>query len=701
MNSPLRRRLRNSIPIIVLIVGGALSLFVFFAARTMQERHARSVLELRADWRSSDLISKLRDAAVPLGELANLASVQKDIAEEDYRRFAIQARANRPVDRLAWAPVEHAGEAATLPLRFEATFDGEPMPAGTDLIADPHARRAFERARDEGIPIALPQAGNGADFLIFWPVYADTATPDSAAARRSATIGAIVGEFHADRVLAFAMRDTPGVVETLSLFIDPAQESAAAPPAAVYDVASGMVRVGTEALGGEERGGLRMIRSAQQFGANWRLVFDFTPAAVASLQSAAPWSYLLLALALTLLLASYLAIERRHHERIEGIVASRTRDLRQTTLQLRAIIESSPLAIGYLDPELRVMAWNRAAEEVFGYRTDEILGKSYYLLTPPGERAVFDENFARVAHGEVLRGVEVRRARKDGTVFEARVCAAPFHEADGRLQGVVFAIEDVTERNRAQQQLERAQKMEAIGQLTGGLAHDFNNILAVIIGNLDLIHEELRPASAIYSYCDDALAAALSAAELVKRLLAFSRRQPLRPEPTDLAEIVENMRPLLKRTLGEQIRMEFRTAPVRWLAIADPSQIENAILNLAVNARDAMPNGGVLAIEQGNVEVDAEFAAAVGDLPIGQYVVIAVSDTGHGMTPDIAARAFDPFFTTKPVGSGSGLGLSMVIGTIKQLGGTAKIYSEPGVGTTVRLYLPRARSASETSEAPN
>ena len=252
---------------------------------------------------------------------------------------------------------------------------------------------------------------------------------------------------------------------------------------------------------------------------------------------------------------------------------------------------------------------------------------------------------------------------------------------------------EIAERNMAQRQLARAQKMEAVGQLTGGLAHDFNNILGAIIGNLDIASEQIARDSPAYGHCDAALDAALSAAELVKRLLAFSRRQPLRPQPTNLAEVIANVLPLLERTLGEHIRVTTASNPHAWLAMADPDQIESAILNLAINARDAMPSGGVLRIEQHDIAVDEAYTLAVEDLKIGDYVLLTINDTGSGMRPEIVARAFDPFFTTKAPGAGSGLGLSMVFGTMKQLGGTARIYSEVGLGTTVMLYMPRAPDA--------
>jgi nitrogen-specific signal transduction histidine kinase/CheY-like chemotaxis protein len=271
----------------------------------------------------------------------------------------------------------------------------------------------------------------------------------------------------------------------------------------------------------------------------------------------------------------------------------------------------------------------------------------------------------------------------------------PIHDSDGHIAKLAGTVQDITERRFTEQQLSQAQKMETVGQLTGGLAHDFNNIMGAVIGNLDMVMESVPPGSSADECCRTALDAALSGAELVKRLLAFSRRQTLQPRPIRLDETIASVLPLIKRTLGEQISIETQLAPSLWSAIADRVQLETAILNLTVNARDAMPSGGTLTIETSNVAVDAAFSNAAGDLKPGEYVVISVSDTGSGMPPEVLNRVFEPFFTTKPPGAGSGLGLSMVFGTMQQLGGSVHIYSEAGVGTTVRLYLPRARVSDD------
>ena len=247
--------------------------------------------------------------------------------------------------------------------------------------------------------------------------------------------------------------------------------------------------------------------------------------------------------------------------------------------------------------------------------------------------------------------------------------------------------------------LRQAQKVEAIGQLTGGIAHDFNNLLAVIIGNLDMLLETLRTDATRAEMANGALNAALRGAELTKRLLAVARQQPLSARVIDLNERLPGMITMLQRTLGEDIHISASLADGLWPARADPSQVEDALLNLAINARDAMPNGGALTIETANVELDERYAATHTEAMPGDYVMLSVTDTGVGMPADVIERATEPFFTTKPPGQGTGLGLSMIYGFAKQSDGHLSIYSEVGVGTTVRLYLPKARTQDASAAA--
>jgi signal transduction histidine kinase/CheY-like chemotaxis protein len=253
---------------------------------------------------------------------------------------------------------------------------------------------------------------------------------------------------------------------------------------------------------------------------------------------------------------------------------------------------------------------------------------------------------------------------------------------------------------KAQERLAHSQKMEALGQITGGLAHDFNNMLAIIVGSLDIMRRRIASGRTdVMRYVDSASEGAQRAALLTQRLLSFARRQPLAPAATDANKLVSGLAELLRRTLGETIHTEFVQSGGLWQAYVDPGQLESAIVNIAINARDAMPAGGTITIETANAYLDDDYAACHEEVKAGQYVVIAVTDTGAGMSAETAARAVEPFFTTKETGKGTGLGLSQVHGFVKQSGGHLAIYSEEGRGTTVRLYVPRARPANISTRA--
>ncbi len=287
---------------------------------------------------------------------------------------------------------------------------------------------------------------------------------------------------------------------------------------------------------------------------------------------------------------------------------------------------------------------------------------------------------------------DLRMQRPDGGERWLRLHTTPTKLPHGGVQWDGIAL-DVTERRLVEQQLQQAVKMEAIGQLTGGLAHDFNNLLTVILGNAETLVEELDQNAPLRLLARLTQTAAQRGAELTSQLLAFARRQALEPKAIDVNKLLAGMDGLMRRTLGTDIDIRMVNGAGLWKAMADPSQLESAILNLAVNARDAMqPSGGKLTIETCNSHIDATYAAAHVEVTPGRYVQISVTDTGMGMDAATAARAFDPFFTTKEVGKGTGLGLSMVFGFVKQSGGHVKIYSEPGYGTTMKLYLPRAES---------
>jgi PAS domain S-box-containing protein len=298
----------------------------------------------------------------------------------------------------------------------------------------------------------------------------------------------------------------------------------------------------------------------------------------------------------------------------------------------------------------------------------------------------------------ILRDVNERRATSEAlrkSETEARDAAAALSELNQTLEQ---RVQERTARlMQMEEELRQSQKMEAIGQLTGGIAHDFNNLLQGITGGLDLVKKRVMQGrfNEIDRFISGAMTSASRASALTHRLLAFSRRQPLAPKPLEVNPLLASMEELLRRTLGERVVFELVTAGGLWLTKCDPNQLENAVLNLAINARDAMPDGGKLTVETGNSHLDSAYATVHPEIEPGQYVCVSVTDTGSGMSPATIEKAFEPFFTTKPIGRGTGLGLSMIYGFAKQSGGHAKIYSELGQGTTVKLYLPRFRGEVE------
>ena len=359
----------------------------------------------------------------------------------------------------------------------------------------------------------------------------------------------------------------------------------------------------------------------------------------------------------------------------------------------RRIIDTALDAFIQMDERGRVIEWNPQAEALFGWRRDEAVGQTLAnLVVPEAQRAAHTEglaHFLRTGESAILgRRVEINAMHRNGNPITVELTVTAFR----RRQSFVFNgfIRDRTAKLAMESQLRQAQKMEAVGQLTGGIAHDFNNLLAVIIGSLDGLGDMIKPNSRAKVLADMALKAALRGAELTRQLLVFSRRQPLEAKAFDLNDRVASTTQLLRRTLGGAIEVIFTPADNLWPAFADPTQFEAALTNLAINARDAMPVGGHIIIETANKTLGKQYCAENVDVMPGSYVMLTVSDTGTGMSQEILERVFEPFFTTKSEGKGTGLGLSMVYGFAKQSHGHVKIYSEPGHGTTVRLYLPRA-----------
>jgi PAS domain S-box-containing protein len=407
------------------------------------------------------------------------------------------------------------------------------------------------------------------------------------------------------------------------------------------------------------------------------------------------------------------------------------RQLRDVSGRLNAILHNTTMAVFVMDASQQCVFMNNAAEQLTGYTFEETQGRPLHDVIhhsyPDGrhfplhdcviDRALPEEN--QVMGEETF-------VHKDGHFYPVGFTASPIRGDAGVAIGTIIEVRDISdemaardamhrfndslqikvaeaieERKRVEEQLLQSQKMEAIGQLTGGIAHDFNNLLQVIGGSLELLARDVADNPRAQQRLENAMGGVARGAKLASHLLSFGRQQPLQPKSSNIGKLLAGMNEMLTRSLGETVEVETIAAQDIWNCMIDSAQVENAVLNLAINGRDAMNGRGKLTIESENAILDERYASAHTDLAPGQYVMIAVTDTGTGMSPETLERAFDPFFTTKQPGSGTGLGLSMVYGLAKQSGGHVNIYSEVGVGTTVRMYLPRTRTAEDADfQAP-
>jgi PAS domain S-box-containing protein len=355
------------------------------------------------------------------------------------------------------------------------------------------------------------------------------------------------------------------------------------------------------------------------------------------------------------------------------------------------ILNAIPLQISYVDKHQRIRYMNRSYESWFQLPLSAMQGRSISEVTTAERYRQLALHIDNVLGGASVE-FEQRVPRADGALRDLSMAYVP-HKDGEDICGFISVVRDVTEHKRLEASLQQSQKMEALGQLTGGMAHDFNNLLSAIIGNLQLLERPLRGHNRLLKHVKTSLHAALRGADLTRRLLAFARQTPLEPQVVDVNALMRNTQELLGHALGREIDIKCTLEDTLWAAKLDPCQFENCVLNLAINARDAMRGGGTLSISTRNVSADAGLRQRYPQLCNSEYVVVTVSDTGSGMTPDVVARAFEPFFSTKDVGKGTGLGLSMVYGFLEQSGGLATLHSSPGIGTTVRLYFPRAAGA--------
>ncbi|MCX7824975.1 MAG: PAS domain S-box protein, partial [Verrucomicrobiae bacterium] len=372
--------------------------------------------------------------------------------------------------------------------------------------------------------------------------------------------------------------------------------------------------------------------------------------------------------------------------------------------RLAAAIEQAAEAVIITDADAKIQYVNPIFEKMTGYSRQEAVGQNPRILKSGKHDAEFYRRmWAVLTRGEVWSGRLTNR-RKDGTLYEEEKTISPVRDAAGRIVNYVAVARDVTRESQLEAQLRQAQKMESIGRLAGGVAHDFNNILMAIIGYSDMAIKRFAPDDVRRGYVEEVRRAGDRAAALTRQLLAFSRQQILQPRVLDLNELVQNLTKMLRRLIGEDIELTLSLDPTLGCVKADPGQIEQVIMNLAVNARDAMPGGGQLVIQTANAELDEAYAQSHAEARPGRYVLLAVGDTGCGMTEEVQQHLFEPFFTTKELGKGTGLGLATVYGIVKQSEGFINVYSEVGRGTTLKIYLPRmdapAEKAASTETRP-
>jgi PAS domain S-box-containing protein len=358
--------------------------------------------------------------------------------------------------------------------------------------------------------------------------------------------------------------------------------------------------------------------------------------------------------------------------------------------RLAAIVDSSQDAIIAKDLDGTINAWNKGAEHIYGYTAEEMVGTSITRLAPPDRTIEITDILKKIRAGESIEHFESVRIAKDGRRLNVSLSISPISDTSGNIVGASTIARDITEQKRVEDQLRQAQKMEAVGRLAGGIAHDFNNILGIISACTELLRDRLGPESPSSQYIDNIYKASERGASLTRQLLVFSRKQVVQPRVLDLNERLKEVSKLVRPLMGDDVEIVIRSKATEAYVEADPSQLDQIVLNLAVNARDAMPHGGKLILQTSDTDFDPHFAHLHFPMTPGKYVMLAVSDTGIGMDEITLQRIFEPFFTTKEVGKGTGLGLATVYGIVKQAGGSIWVYSEPGRGTTFKIYLPSA-----------
>jgi PAS domain S-box-containing protein len=393
-------------------------------------------------------------------------------------------------------------------------------------------------------------------------------------------------------------------------------------------------------------------------------------------------------------------IEEELRRANEELNRRKNRQLWDYQTRLAAIVDSSEDAIIGKNLDGIITHWNKGAEHVYGYSAEEMVGKSIALLTPKDRPDEIPGILERIRRGESVQHYESVRITKDGRHLNVSISVSPIRDSEGKIVGASAIARNITAQKRAEDQLRQAQKMEAVGRLAGGVAHDFNNILGIIVACAELLRDRIDPKAGPLPYIENIRKAAERGATLTRQLLAFSRQQVVQPKVLDLNERLKETSKLLRPLMGDDVEIVILSRSPSAIVEADPGQLDQILLNLAVNARDAMPHGGKFILETAAIQFDQAFAEQHPPMTAGKYVMLAVSDNGTGMDQATLARIFEPFFTTKELGKGTGLGLATVYGIVRQSGGYIWVYSEPEHGTTFKIYLPSADHKLGLAPAP-
>jgi PAS domain S-box-containing protein len=676
--SRLARAAWNGLPVLIALMAMAATLLIGRALRVREQAETKKTVTLVAQNVKSRILAGIQTRILPLERMATRWSIREEPHELEWESDAnLFYSAYTAYDSIQWVDPSYNVRWA-VPLRQDWTA------YSNNLVRRESAQTTFEEARKHRFSAGsrtMPLSEGGRGFLIAVPI-----------SSKGNFAGFIVGTFRAQELLSLLLDEY--LPHDYWILVCDAGEQ-------IYKRSNATI---------PERPNIVIETPVSLLGMSWTVRVGPTAAGLSASKSNLPITIYLTGAAMSVLLSLTTLLGQTAHRRaktlehvnteLERQVTQRkewAEALRQAKERLEAVIQTSPLAIIALDPKGLITSWNPTAERMWGWKEGDVVQRR---LPAPAEGQPNDARtlLEGATGGEALAGVEGRLQTRDGFWVEVAIWTAKLREPTGAISGLLAVLADISEQKRLQERLRDSQKMELIGRLAGGIAHDFNNLLTVINGYSNLLLESLPSVDPLRKNAEEILQAGNRAAALTSQLLAFSRRQPIQPIVLDLNHLVTNISTMLGRLIGEHIQLKILLDCDLGPVNADPSQIEQVLINLVTNARDAMQSGGILTIETANSEID-ELQGCQQEIRPGPYVRLAVSDTGAGMDPEIRRHVFEPFFTTKKRGKGTGLGLSSVYGSVKQNHGSIVVASEPGRGTAFSIYLPRLLPAHESAGA--